>query len=91
MQRMSLRRVCGEDGGGKMRAAAAGTGLVMIVVRTMMMVVMVMKMIMNNWYIKILPKALRTQALTASTSNFGWVGLVQYAWQNWFGRFGLVW
>ena len=27
-----------------------------------------------------LPKALRTQALTALTSNFGVVGLVQYAW-----------
>ena len=27
-----------------------------------------------------LPKALRTQALTALTSNFGLVGLVQYAW-----------
>ena len=26
-----------------------------------------------------LPKALRTQALTALTSNFGLVGLVQYA------------
>ena len=34
-----------------------------------------------------LPKALRTQALTALTSNFGLVGLV---WQDWFGRFGLV-
>ena len=55
-----------------MRAAAAGTGLVMIVVRTMMMVVMVMKMIMNNWYIKILPKALRTTL----TGCFGLVGLV---------------
>ena len=29
---------------------------------------------------KTLPKALRTQALTALTSNFGLVGLVQYAW-----------
>ena len=28
---------------------------------------------------KTLPKALRTQALTALTSNFGLVGLVQYA------------
>ena len=27
-----------------------------------------------------LPKALRTKALTALTSNFGLVGLVQYAW-----------
>ena len=27
-----------------------------------------------------LPKALRTQALTALTSNFGLAGLVQYAW-----------
>ena len=27
-----------------------------------------------------LPKALRTHALTALTSNFGLVGLVQYAW-----------
>ena len=29
---------------------------------------------------KTLPKALRTQALTALTSNFGLEGLVQYAW-----------
>ena len=29
---------------------------------------------------KTLPKALRTQALTALTSIFGLVGLVQYAW-----------
>ena len=29
---------------------------------------------------KTLPKALRTQVLTALTSNFGLVGLVQYAW-----------
>ena len=29
---------------------------------------------------KTLPKALWTQALTALTSNFGLVGLVQYAW-----------
>ena len=29
---------------------------------------------------KTLPKALRTQALTAFTSNFGLVGLVQYDW-----------
>ena len=36
---------------------------------------------------KTLPKALRTQALTALTSNFGVVDLV---WQIWFGRFGLV-
>ena len=45
-----------------------------------------------------LPKALRTQALTALTSDFGLVDLVQYAWKAkfdlvwwvWFGRFGLV-
>ena len=35
-----------------------------------------------------LPKALRTQALTALTNNFGLVGLVQYAWQ---ATFNLVW
>ena len=29
---------------------------------------------------KTLPKALRTPGLTALTSNFGLVGLVQYAW-----------
>ena len=29
---------------------------------------------------KTLPKALRTKVLTALTSNFGLVGLVQYAW-----------
>ena len=34
-----------------------------------------------------LPKALRTQALTALTSSFGMVGLV---WQVLFDRFGLV-
>ena len=32
-----------------------------------------------------LPKALRTQALTALTSNFGLVGLVRWVW---LGRFG---
>ena len=37
---------------------------------------------------KTLPKALRTQALTALTSNFGLVGLVQYAWN---AKFDLVW
>ena len=31
-------------------------------------------------YLETLPKALRTQVLTALTSNFGLVGLVQYAW-----------
>ena len=30
--------------------------------------------------IETLPKALRTQALTALTSNFGLIGLVQYVW-----------
>ena len=41
--------------------------------------------------IETLPKALRTQALTALNSNFGWFwfwfGFVR---QIWFGRFGLV-
>ena len=47
-------------------------------------------------YKETLPKALRTQALTALTSYFGLVGFVQYAWQLdlvWqvrFGRFGQV-
>ena len=36
---------------------------------------------------KTLPEALRTQGLTALTSNFGLIGLV---WQVLFGRFGLV-
>ena len=36
---------------------------------------------------KTLPKALRTQALTALTSNFGVVDLV---WKIWFGKLGLV-
>ena len=36
---------------------------------------------------KTLPKALRTQALTALTSKFSLVGSVL---QVWFGRFGLV-
>ena len=35
---------------------------------------------LNVCYAKTLPKALRTQALTALTNNFGLVGLVQYAW-----------
>ena len=47
---------------------------------------------------KTLPKTLRTQVLTALTSNFGLVGLVHYAllvkfdlvWNVWFGRVGLV-
>ena len=34
----------------------------------------------NNIRSETLPKALRTQVLTALTSNFGLVGLVQYAW-----------
>ena len=37
---------------------------------------------------KTLPKALRTQALTALTNDFGLVGLVQYAWK---AKFDLVW
>ena len=37
---------------------------------------------------KTLPNALRTQALTALTSNFDVVDLV---WQIWFGLVGLVW
>ena len=57
---------------------------------------------LSKTQIKTLPKALRTQALTALTSNFGLVGLVQYAvgyvsfglvglvWQVWLGTFGLV-
>ena len=42
---------------------------------------------------KLLPKALWTKSLTALNSNFGLVGLVQYAWYAsliWFGRFGLA-
>ena len=34
------------------------------------------------------PKALRTQVLTALTSDFGLVGLVQYAWK---AKFDLDW
>ena len=30
--------------------------------------------------LKTLPKALRTQVLTALTSNFGLIGMVQYVW-----------
>ena len=37
---------------------------------------------------KTLPKALRTQALTALTSNFG---LVRWIWLGRFGLVGLVW
>ena len=43
-----------------------------------------------NVYNGTMPKALWTQALTALTSNLGLVGLVQYGWQVWFGKFGLV-
>ena len=43
---------------------------------------------MLHFMYKTLPKALRTQALTALTSNFGLVGLVQYAWS---AKFDLVW
>ena len=38
----------------------------------------------NNQF-ETLPKALRTQALTALTSNFGLVGLVRWVWLGWFG------
>ena len=38
-----------------------------------------------------LQKALRTQALTALTSNFGSVGLVRWVWLGRFGLVGLVW
>ena len=41
--------------------------------------------------IKTLPKALRTQALTALTSNFGLVGLVRWVWLGRFDLVGLVW
>ena len=40
---------------------------------------------------KTLPKALRTQALTALTSNFGLVGLVRWIRLGRFGLVGLVW
>ena len=38
-----------------------------------------------------LPKALRTKALTALTSNFGLVGLIWWVWFGGFGLVGLVW
>ena len=41
-----------------------------------------------NKVFQTLPKALRTQVLTALTSNIGLVGLVQYAW---YAKFDLVW
>ena len=40
---------------------------------------------------KTVPKALRTQALTALTKNFGLVGLVRWVWLWRFGLVGLVW
>ena len=40
---------------------------------------------------KTLPKALRTQALTALTSNFGLVGLVRWVWLGRFDFVGLDW
>ena len=42
---------------------------------------------------KTLPKALRTQGLTALTSNFGLVGSVRFGlvWMVWLGGFGLIW
>ena len=42
-------------------------------------------------YSETLPKALRTQALTALTSNFGLVCLVRWVWLARFGLVGLVW
>ena len=42
----------------------------------------------TDFTLQTLPKALRTQALTALTSDFGLVGLVQYAWK---AKFDLVW
>ena len=45
----------------------------------------------NDTGYKTLPKALRTQALTALTSNFGLVGLVRWVWLGRFGLVGLVW
>ena len=49
-------------------------------------------------HLKTLPKALRTQALTSLTSNFGLVGLAWFdrfsleglVWYVWVDRFGLV-
>ena len=43
---------------------------------------------LNVCYAKTLPKALRTQALTALTNNFGLVGLVQY---TWYAKFDSFW
>ena len=41
----------------------------------------ILKMMMKTRImVKTLPKALRTQALTPLTSNFGLIGLVHYAW-----------
>ena len=45
------------------------------------------QVIAGSWQFETLPKALRTQALTALTSNFGLVGLVQYAWLAMFDLF----
>ena len=47
----------------------------------------------GDWgcHVKTLPKALRTQALTALISNFGLVGLVRCVWLGRFGLVGLVW
>ena len=44
--------------------------------------------IFYQFHAQTLPKALRTQVLTALTRNFGLVGLVQYAWKV---KFDLVW
>ena len=41
---------------------------------------LVMDEVPGQGLVQTLPKALRTQALTALPSNFGLVGLVQYAW-----------
>ena len=59
-----------------------------------------MQVLSERFFYQALPKALRTQALTALISNFGLVGLVRWVWlggfslaglvwQVWFGRFGL--
>ena len=44
-----------------------------------------------NWRKQTLPKALRAQALTALTKNFGLVGLFRWVWLGSFGLVGLVW
>ena len=61
---------------------------------SVLIVTFVLSLLYFRCYVTTLPKALRTQALTALTSNFGLVGMLYFSrlvrlCLIWFGRFGL--